>query len=111
MLALLFGCVEELDSKADVYKRQMSFGSKYELGHGGRIGHWKGMLMSAGSPKVYDLAKDKNETKDLYGSAHIGTRLMLDPMWTLRQWAVEWKKSQWGNAANVSSRFAADLGE
>ncbi len=89
----------------------MSFGSKYELGHGGRIGHWKGMLMSAGSPKVYDLAKDKNEMKDLYGSAHIGTRLMLDPMWTLRQWAVEWKKSQWGNAANVSSRFAADLGE
>ena len=89
----------------------MSFGSKYELGHGGRIAHWKGMLMSAGAPKVYDLAKDKGEMKDLYGSAHIGTRLMLDPMWTLRQWAVEWKKSQWGNAANVSSRFAADLGE
>ncbi len=90
---------------------QLAFGSKYENGHGGRIAHWKGMLASAGTPKVFDLAKDKLETKDLYGSAHIGTRLVLDPMWTLRQWAVEWKKSQWGNAANVSSRFAADLGE
>ena len=90
---------------------QLSFGSKYELGHGGRIGHWKGMLAAGNAPKIYDLAKDKDEMKDVYGSAHVGTRLMLDAMWTLRQWAVEWKKSQWGNAANVSSRFAADLGE
>lgn len=89
----------------------LSFGSKFENGHGGRIAHWKGILASAGTPKVYDLAKDKQELKDVYGAAHIGTRLVLDPMWTLRQWAVEWKKSQWGNAANVSSRFAADLGE
>jgi hypothetical protein len=32
-------------------------------------------------------------------------------MWILRSWNVEWKKSQWGNAAAVTSRFAADLGE
>jgi arylsulfatase A-like enzyme len=89
----------------------MSFASKYENGHAGRIDHWKGMLNGAAAPRIYDLAKDKDETKDLYGTAHIGTRLLLDAMWMERQWNVEWKKSQWGNAADVSDRFAADLGE
>ncbi len=41
----------------------------------------------------------------------IAARLLLDPMWIMRQWNTEWKKSQWGNAADVSSRFASDLGE
>ncbi len=91
----------------------MSFSSKYENGHAGRIGHWKVMLAGANAPKVYDLAKDKGEKTDLWGkpSAQVGTRLLLDPMWILRTWNVEWKKAQWGNAATVSSRFAADLGE
>ncbi len=89
----------------------LSFQSRYELGHAGRIGHWKATLMAAGSPKIYNMAKDPAEQKDLYGSAHIGTRVLLDPMWIFRQWNPEWKKSQWGNAAAVSNRFAADLGE
>ena len=91
----------------------MSFNSRYELSHAGRIGHWKVQVMGAGAPHVYDLAKDKGEKDDLYGkkSAEIGTRLLLDPMWMLRTWNVEWKKSQWGNPASVSSRFAADLNE
>jgi hypothetical protein len=37
--------------------------------------------------------------------------MMLDAMWLHRAWNVEWKKSQWGNAASVTGRFAADLGE
>jgi arylsulfatase A-like enzyme len=91
----------------------MSFSSQYENSHAGRIGHWKAKLMGTGQPRVWDLAKDPDERKDLYGtpSAEIGTRLLLDPMWILRTWNVEWKKSQWGNAADVSGRFAADLGE
>jgi len=89
----------------------LSFQSRYELGHAGRIGHWKATLMAAGDPKIYNLAKDKAEQKDLFGSAHIGTRVLLDPLWIFRQWNAEWKKSQWGNAAAVSNRFAADLGE
>jgi len=36
---------------------------------------------------------------------------VLDPLWLLRSFNVEWKKSQWGNAANVTARFATDLGE
>lgn len=89
----------------------MSFSSRYELGHAARIGHWKAHLMATGSPKIYDLAKDKGEKTDLWGKAAIGTRLVLDPAWILRTWNSEWKKSQWGNAAAVSGRFAADLGE
>ena len=89
----------------------LSFQSRYELGHAGRIAHWKATLMAAGNPRIYNMAKDREEQKDLYGTAHIGTRVLLDPMWILRQWNVEWKKSQWGNAAAVSNRFAADLGE
>ncbi len=89
----------------------MSFASRYEIGHAGRIGHWKGVLKSAAAPAIYNLAKDPDELKDVYGSAHIGTRVVLDTMWIKRMWNPEWKKSQWGNAASVSSRFAADLGE
>jgi choline-sulfatase len=91
----------------------MSFSSQYENSHAGRIGHWKVKLMGTGQPRVYDLAKDADEKTDVYGkaSSEIGARSLLDPMWMLRQWNVEWKKSQWGNASDVSSRFASDLGE
>jgi arylsulfatase A-like enzyme len=91
----------------------MSFSSQYESVHAGRIGHWKLKLMGTATPRLYNLAKDPDERDDLYGkpSTEIGARLLLDPMWILRQWNVEWKKSQWGNAADVSSRFAADFGE
>jgi arylsulfatase A-like enzyme len=91
----------------------MSFSSQYENGHVGRIGHWKVKLTGTGAPRVYNLTKDRDERKDLWGSptAQIGARMLLDPIWILRQWNLEWKKSQWGNAAAVSSRFASDLGE
>ena len=89
----------------------MSFSSQYENWHAGRIDHYKVKLYGSGMPKVYDLAKDPDERTDLYGKNEIAARLLLDPMWMLRQWNVEWKKSQWGNAADVSSRFASDLGE
>ena len=91
----------------------MASSSQYENFHGGRIGHWKIRVAGTGKPELYNLAKDAGERKDLWGtaSAAIGARLLLDPVWLLRSWNVEWKKSQWGNAAMVSSRFAADLGE
>jgi arylsulfatase A-like enzyme len=91
----------------------MSFSSQYESAHAGRIGHWKLKLMGPNAPRLYDLAKDPGEHDDLWGKAsdEIGARLLLDPMWILRQFNVEWKKAQWGNAADASSRFASDLGE
>ncbi|HUJ59647.1 MAG TPA: sulfatase [Kofleriaceae bacterium] len=91
----------------------MSFSSQYENMHAGRIGHWKLKLVGPNAPRLYDLAKDPDERDDLWGKAsdEIGARLLLDPMWILRQWNVEWKQAQWGNAGDVSSRFASDLGE
>jgi arylsulfatase A-like enzyme len=89
----------------------LAMSSAYENMHAGRIGHWKMQIKGGAAPKLWNLAKDPEERKDLWGTAHIGARLMLDPLWTLRSWNAEWKKSQWGNAASVSSRFASDLGE
>jgi arylsulfatase A-like enzyme len=95
----------------------MSFSSQYENTHAGRIGHWKLKTMGPATPRLYDMAKDPGEHEDLWPhlasnpSSEIGARLLLDPMWMLRQWNVEWKKSQWGNPADVSNRFAADFGE
>ena len=92
---------------------QLAVSSQYENFHAGKLGRWKLKLAGSGAPQLYQLAKDPGERKDLWGdkSAAIGARVVLDPMWMLRQWNVEWKKSQWGNAAAVSSRFATDLGE
>jgi arylsulfatase A-like enzyme len=91
----------------------LAFSSQYESFHSGRIGPWKVKLTGTGSPHVYNLAKDPDERHDLVGQAsgQIALHLVADPMWMLRQWNIEWKKSVWGNPADVSSRFAADLGE
>lgn len=93
--------------------QRMAMSSMYEGSHAGRIGPWKVRAPGSGKPEVYNLDSDDAELKDLYGQpgAAIGARLILDPLWMLRQWNREWKKAQWGNAANVSSRFATDLGE
>jgi arylsulfatase A-like enzyme len=93
--------------------QRLAMSSMYEGSHAGRIGPWKVRAPGSGKPEVYNLTTDEAELTDLYGqpSSAIGTRLILDPLWMLRQWNREWKKVQWGNAANVSSRFAADLGE
>ena len=92
---------------------QLATSSQYENFHGGRIGSWKIRLTGTGAPQLYNLAQDPGEKKDLWGTSAsaIGARLMLDPMWFLRQWNVEWKKSQWGAPNDVTPRFAADLGE
>ncbi len=91
----------------------MSFSSQYESAHAGRIGRWKLKLLGTGAPRLYDLAKDPDERKDLYGTAAgaVAQRMVMDPMLLLRNWNVEWKKAQWGNAAVASNRFASDLGE
>ena len=91
----------------------MSFSSKYENGHAGRIGHWKLVLAGPNPPKLYDLTTDPDEHADRDGRADsaIAARLLLDPMWILRQWNADWRRSAWGNASNVSPAFATALGE
>jgi len=92
---------------------RLSFNSMYEDQHAGRIGPWKVRVSGGGNLRVFDLGTDPKEMKDLAGqpSAAIGSRMVLDAVWLMRQWNPEWKKAQWGNAANVSARFAADMGE
>jgi arylsulfatase A-like enzyme len=91
----------------------MSFNSMYEDQAAGRIGHWKVRAAGAGTYKVFDLATDPTEMKDIAGQPQsaIGGRMVLDALWLMRSLNPDWKKAQWGNAANVSARFAADLGE
>ncbi len=92
---------------------RMSFNSMYEDSHAGRILGWKAKVKGGGALTIFDLVADPDETKDA-GKGEggvIGGRAVLDPLWTLRAFNPEWKKSQWGNAANVTERFAADLGE
>jgi arylsulfatase A-like enzyme len=92
---------------------RMSFNSMYEDQHAGRIGPWKARVSGGAKLRVFDLAADPDEKTDLAGKpqAAVGTRLVVDPLWLMREFNLEWKKSQWGNAANVSARFAAELGE
>jgi arylsulfatase A-like enzyme len=92
---------------------RLSFNSMYEDQHAGRIGQWKVRVSGGPSYRAYNLASDPDEMKDLAGKPEgsIGARLVLDALWLMRQFNADWKKSQWGNAANVSARFAADLGE
>ncbi len=92
---------------------RLSLSSMYERAHGPRIGNWKMRVSGISTPKLYDLGADPDELKDIFGKpeAAVGARAVLDPTWILRTWNKDWKKSQWGNAANVTARFATDLGE
>jgi arylsulfatase A-like enzyme len=92
---------------------RLSFTSMYEDSHGARMWHWKVRLSGGSNLRVFDLKADPDEMKNLAGEpdAEIGGRAVLDPYWLLRTFNLEWKKSQWGNAANVTARFAQDLGE
>jgi len=92
---------------------RLSMSSRYEISHGARLAQWKVTVDGGTKTRVYDLAADPGEMKDISSdpAAAIGARAVLDPLWMLRAYNMEWKKSQWGNPANVTARFAQDLGE
>jgi arylsulfatase A-like enzyme len=92
---------------------RLSMTSQYEDAHAGRLGDWKARTSGGGAPRIYDLAADPDELSPVtpVGGAAIGARTVLDPLWLLRTHNAEWKKSAWGNPANVTARFAQDLGE
>ena len=92
---------------------RMSFNSMYEDFHAGRMGHWKVRVAGGTQPKVFNLSDGEAEHDDLGGTAaaEIPARMILDPLWMMRQWNLEWKKYKWGNAANVTAAFASDMGE
>ena len=90
----------------------LAFNSQYEDKHAGRIGRWKVRTSGSGASSVYDVERAPDEMKEADGQgAAIGGRLVSDALWLLRSWNLEWKKSQWGNAANVTPAFAEAMGE
>src|SRR6185295_16355337 len=46
----------------------LSFSSQYENAHAGRIGHWKLKLIGTQTPRLYDLARDPGEHRDVWGT-------------------------------------------
>jgi len=92
---------------------RMTLATKYENAHAGRMGQWKAYYAGGGRGALYDVVKDPIDlaAKDIAKDNQIALRMVSDPLWLLRTYNPEWKKSRWGNAANVTAAFAADMGE
>ena len=90
---------------------RLSLASKYELAHAGRMGQWKVYSAGATRPQLYDLAAEPEEKTNVASQQPFALRMVADALWLLRTYNVEWKKSRWGNPANVTAAFAADMGE
>lgn len=95
---------------------RMAFNSNAEGSHAVRMGDWKIRLAGANDPRVFHMTGKGplgGEEADLFGKpeAAIPARALLDAAWIFRNWNREWKKSVWGNAANVTAKFVSDVGE
>lgn len=89
---------------------RMSMASKYENAHAGRIGPWKAYY-AGGKGALYDVGKEPDEKRDVAKDNPTAMRMVSDALWMLRAYNADWKKSRWGNPANVTAAFAADMGE
>lgn len=90
---------------------RMSMASMYERAHAARIGPWKLIAPGGDRPQVYNLAENPTETTDRADDAPIARRFLSDPLWLLRAYNREWRKTLWGNPANVTAAFPAHFGE
>ncbi|HKE20108.1 MAG TPA: sulfatase [Kofleriaceae bacterium] len=89
---------------------RLSMASKYELAHAARMGRWK-VYSSGGRSELYDLVDEPEEKTDRAADKPMALRLVSDALWLLRANNAAWRKSRWGNPANVTAAFAADMGE
>jgi len=89
----------------------MSFASQYEDKHVARMMSWKIQVGGAGTPVLYDLAKDPEERKNVAKQSPFAARMLADVYWPMRAYNKEWRKWKWGNAANVRPAFAKHFGE
>ncbi len=90
---------------------RMSMASLFERAHAGRMGPWKIIAAGSDKPRVYNLVEEPGEDRDRVDQNPIARRFLSDPLWLLRTYNRQWRKSQWGNAANVKPAFAASFGE
>jgi arylsulfatase A-like enzyme len=89
---------------------RLSISSKYENAFAARMGMFK-MRISGGNAQMYDLSTDIDESKDVADKRPIERRMISDAFWMLRAFNAEWRKSEWGNPANVTPAFAAHFKE
>ncbi|RMH38363.1 MAG: hypothetical protein D6689_19780 [Deltaproteobacteria bacterium] len=88
----------------------LAFVSHYEKKHAGRLGRWK--VHAAGAKaELYDVEADPLEQRNVADEWPIARRAVEDALWLLRVYNARWRKARWGNPANVTAAFAADLGE
>jgi arylsulfatase A-like enzyme len=89
---------------------RLSMASKYENAHAGRMGRWKAYY-AGGKGELYDVVGQPEEKQDVQKENPTAMRMVSDALWFLRTYNADWKKSRWGNPANVTAAFAADMGE
>lgn len=90
---------------------RLSMASKYENAHVGRMGRWKLHAVGGSRVELFDVVEEPAEKTNVAADKPVALRLVADALWLLRVNNAEWKKSRWGNPANVSAAFAADMGE
>jgi arylsulfatase A-like enzyme len=90
---------------------RLSMASKYENGHAGRMGRWKVYTAGGAKSELYDVVDELVEKTDRAAEKPMALRMVSDALWMLRANNAEWRKSRWGNPANVKAAFAADMGE
>ncbi len=90
---------------------RMIMASQYENAHVVNMGGWKLRVAGASKPRLYNLRANPDEKTDVVDSEPVPLRLLLDGLWILRANNKAWKKTRWGNPANVTAQFAADMGE
>ncbi len=84
----------------------MAMSSQYEEAHTVRIGDWKYEYGRHGA-ELYDVGTNPDEKTEVAAKDPIAYQMMSDAFWLLRTWNADWKKSEWGSAANVTPAFAA----
>ncbi len=89
---------------------RMSLATKYENSHVGRIGPWK-LRVAGANAILYNLVEDPAEKKNFAKTRPIERRFLSDAMWQIRAFNDTWRKSVWGNPANVTPAFAKAQGE
>jgi arylsulfatase A-like enzyme len=85
---------------------RMSFASQYEEAHTARVRNWKYEYGRSGA-ELFDLKAEPLEKTNLADNKPYAYQMMSDAFWMLRMWNRDWKKSEWGNALNVTPEFAA----
>lgn len=83
----------------------MSFASQYEEAHTARVRGWKYEYGRSGT-ELFDLANEPGEKTNVADSKPYALQMMSDAFWLLRTWNKDWRKSEWGNALNVTPAFA-----